>query len=136
MHLLLAHSYCCTLCILHKLIIEKKKKKKKIDHANLVDKQFDDTKSSRSDVFGVYQVVFLSRGAVIALVRARRRMSMVHHKRHRGVVWFPDPSCMGGAREGRKGLVNNSTLMRMHGCIPAFSVDEGKRKCQVGVSRE
>ena len=29
MHLLLAHSYCCTLCILHKLIIEKKKKKKR-----------------------------------------------------------------------------------------------------------
>ena len=53
-----------------------------IDHANLVDKQFDDTKSSRSDVFRVYPVVLLRCGAVVALVRARRRMSMVHHKRH------------------------------------------------------
>ena len=50
----------------------------KLDHANLVDKQFDDTKSSRSDVFGVHPVVLLRRGAVVALVRARRRMSMVH----------------------------------------------------------
>ena len=38
--------------------------------------------------------------------------------------------------EGRKGLVNNLTPMRIHGCIPAVSVDEGKRECQVGVSRE
>ena len=38
--------------------------------------------------------------------------------------------------EGRKGLVNNSTPTRIHGCIPAVSVDEGKRECQVGVSRE
>ena len=38
--------------------------------------------------------------------------------------------------EGRKGLVNNSTLTRIHGCIPAVSVDEGKHECQVGVSRE
>ena len=52
------------------------------------------------------------------------------------VVWFPDPSCMGGAREGRKGLVNNSTPTWIHGCIPAVSVDEGKHECQVGVSRE
>ena len=35
------------------------------------------------------------------------------------VVWFPDPSCMGGARKGRKGLVNNSTPTadpRLHSC--------------------
>ena len=38
--------------------------------------------------------------------------------------------------EGRKGLVNNSTPTRIHGCIPAVSVDEEKRECQVGVSRE
>ena len=38
--------------------------------------------------------------------------------------------------EGRKGLVNNSTPTRIHGCIPAVSVDEGKRECQVGVSCE
>ena len=38
--------------------------------------------------------------------------------------------------EGKKGLVNNSTPTRIHGCIPAVSVDEGKRECQVGVSRE
>ena len=57
-----------------------------IDHANLVDKQFDDTKSSRSDVFGVHPVVLLSRGAVVALVRARRRMSMVYQKRHLGTA--------------------------------------------------
>ena len=38
--------------------------------------------------------------------------------------------------EGRKGLVNNSTPTRIHGSIPAVSVDEGKRECQVGVSRE
>ena len=45
--------------------------------------------------------------------------------------------CGRGEREkGRKGLVNNSTLTRIHGCIPAVSVDEGKRECQVGVSRE
>ena len=31
------------------------------------------------------------------------------------LVWFPDPSCMGGVREGRKGLVNNSTPTRIHG---------------------
>ena len=46
------------------------------------------------------------------------------------LVWFPDPSCMGRARgrRGRKGLVNNSTLfpMRIHGSIPAVSVDEEK----------
>ena len=59
---------------------------KLIDHANLVDKQFNDTKSSRPDVFRVHPVIFLSRGAVVALVRARRRMSMVHHKRHLGTV--------------------------------------------------
>ena len=53
------------------------------------------------------------------------------------LVWFPDPSCVGGVREGRrKGLVNNSTPTRIHGCIPAVSVDEGKRECKVGVSRE
>jgi len=39
------------------------------------------------------------------------------------------------ATNARKGLVNNSTLTRIHGCIPAVSVDEGKRECQVGVSR-
>ena len=45
--------------------------------------------------------------------------------------------CGRGERgEGRKGLVNNSTLTRIHGCIPAVSVDEGKRDCQVGASRE
>ena len=49
-----------------------------LDHANLVDKQFDDTKSSRSEVFRVHPVVVLRHGAVVALVRARRRMSMVH----------------------------------------------------------
>ena len=38
--------------------------------------------------------------------------------------------------EGRKGLVNNSTPTRIHGCIPAVSIDKGKRECQVGVSRE
>ena len=42
----------------------------------------------------------------------------------------------GEREEGRKGLVNNSTLTRIHGCIPAVNVDEGKRECQVGVSRE
>ena len=42
----------------------------------------------------------------------------------------------GEREEGRKGLVNNSTLTRIHGCIPAVSVDEGKHECQVGVSRE
>ena len=44
---------------------------KLIDYANLVDKQFDDTKSSRSDVLRVHLVVLLRRGAVVALVRAR-----------------------------------------------------------------
>ena len=44
--------------------------------------------------------------------------------------------CGQGKRgEGRKGLVNNSTLMQIHSCIPAVSVDEGKRECQ-GMSRE
>ena len=38
--------------------------------------------------------------------------------------------------EGSQGLVNNSTPMRIHGCIPAISVGEGKCECQVGVSRE
>ena len=42
----------------------------------------------------------------------------------------------GESGEGRKGLVNNSTPTQIHGCIPAVSVDEGKRECQVGVSRE
>ena len=45
--------------------------------------------------------------------------------------------CGRGERgEGRKSLVNNSTPTRIHGCIPAVSVDEGKCVCQVGVSRE
>ena len=43
--------------------------------------------------------------------------------------------CVRGERGG-KDLVNNSTLTRIHGCILAISMDEGKRKCQVGVSRE
>ena len=60
----------------------------------------------------------------------------VQHSCNAKLVWFPDPSCMGGAREGRKGLVNNSTPTRIHGYIPAVSIDEGKRKYQVGVSRE
>ena len=34
-----------------------------IDHANLVDKQFDDTKSSRSDVFRMHPVVLLRCGS-------------------------------------------------------------------------
>ena len=51
-------------------------------HANLVDKQFDDTKASGSDVFRVHPVILLRCGAVVALVRARRGMLMVHHKRH------------------------------------------------------
>ena len=42
----------------------------------------------------------------------------------------------GDKGEGRKGLVNNSTPSRIYGCIPAVSVDEGKRECQVGVSHE
>ena len=56
----------------------------------------------------------------------------------RRLVRFPDPSCMGGVKkgEGRKGLVNNWTPKRTHGCIPAVNVDEGKRECQVGVSCE
>ena len=62
---------------------------------------------------------------------------------------FPSSACMlaprvprpflcgrGERGEGRKGLVNNSTPTRIHGCIPAVSVDEGKHECQVGVSRE
>ena len=54
------------------------------------------------------------------------------------VSLVPRPFLFGrGERwEKRKGLVNNSTLTRIHGCIPAVSVDEGKRECQVGVSRE
>ena len=59
-----------------------------------------------------------------------------HWEPYYKLVWFPDPSCMGGTREGRKGLVNNSTPTRITGCIPAVSVDEGKSQCQVGVSRE
>ena len=66
-------------CVVHKALI---------DHANLVDKQFDDTKSSRSDVFRMHPVVLLRRGAVVALVRTRRRMSVVQQKRHLGVVLF------------------------------------------------
>ena len=42
----------------------------------------------------------------------------------------------GRERGGKEGSVNNSTLTRVNGCIPAFSVDEGKRECQVGVSRK
>ena len=46
------------------------------------------------------------------------------------VVWFPDPSAFrfrGGRAGGRrKGLVNNLALARIHGCIPAVSVDEVK----------
>ena len=50
----------------------------------------------------------------------------------------PRPFLYGRGERGerRKGLVNNSTPTRIHGCIPAVSVDEGKRECQVGVSRE
>ena len=54
----------------------------------MVDKHFDDTKAFRSDVFRVHPVVLLRCGAVVALVRARRRMSMVHHKCHLGAVLF------------------------------------------------
>ena len=46
---------------------------------------------------------------------------------------------MGGARKARvkKGLVNTSTPMRIHGCIPAVGIDEGKKhECQVRVSCE
>ena len=56
-----------------------------------------------------------------------------------GVYWFGSqtlPSGRGESGKGRKCLVNNSTLTQIHGCIPAVSVDEGKRKYQVGVSRE
>ena len=49
------------------------------------------------------------------------------------LVWFPDPSAFrfrggrGGRAGGRrKGLVNNLALARIHGSIPAVSVDEGK----------
>ena len=38
---------------------------------------------------------------------------------------------VGEKKRRRKGLVNNSTLMWIHGCIPAVSVDEGKRECQL-----
>ena len=68
-------------------------------------------------------------------------------KAHRGRVWEPNyqrgslvprpfPYGRDEKGDGRKGLVNNLTPMRIHGCIPAVSVDEGKCKCQVGVSRE
>ena len=45
-------------------------------------------------------------------------------------VWFPDPSAFrfwGGRGGGERGkdLVNNIALARIHGCIPAISVDEG-----------
>ena len=67
--------------------------------------------------------------------KSPERFSCVHSDLT--LVWFLDPSYVGGAREeGRKGLVNNSTLMQIHGCIPAVSVDEGKCECQVGVSCE
>ena len=55
---------------------------------------------------------------------------------YRSLVPRPFLCGRGERKEGRKGLVNNSTLTRIHGCIPAVSVDEGKRECQVGVSRE
>ena len=53
------------------------------------------------------------------------------------LVWFPDPSAFrfrggrGGRAEGlgdgwNSGLVNNLALARIHGSIPAVSVDEGK----------
>ena len=50
----------------------------------------------------------------------------------------PRPFLVGGVRKGkgRKGPVNNLTLTQIYGCIPAVSVDEGKRECQVGMSRE
>ena len=43
-------------------------------------------------------------------------------------------SGQGENEKRKKGLVNNSTLTQIQGCIPAVSIDEGKR--QVGVSRE
>ena len=41
-----------------------------------------------------------------------------------------------GEKGERKGLVNNLTPTRIHSCIPAVSVDEGKHESQVGVSCE
>ena len=57
---------------------------------------------------------------------------------HAAISLVPRPFLYGRGerRERRKGLVNNSTPTRIHGYIPAVSVDEGKRGCQVGVSRE
>ena len=43
---------------------------------------------------------------------------------------------MGGAKREGKGLVNNLTSTWIHNYIPAGSVDEGKNKCQEGVSHE
>ena len=48
-------------------------------------------------------------------------------------VWAGRERGSGGWGGGGR---NNSTLTRIHGCIPAVSVDEGKCECQIGVSRE
>ena len=55
-----------------------------------------------------------------------------------GYSLIPRPFLVGGVKKGRgrKGLVDNLTLTPIHGCIPAVSVDEGKREFQVGMSRE
>ena len=47
----------------------------------------------------------------------------------------PRPFLCGQGERG-EGRENNSTPTRIHSCIPAVSVDEGKRECQVGVSCE
>ena len=56
--------------------------------------------------------------------------SFVHHPSppiYEDITYFGSqtlPSGRGESREGRKGLVNNSTLMQIDGCIPAVSADE------------
>ena len=41
------------------------------------------------------------------------------------LVWFSDPFCMGGAKREEKVVVNKQVI---HNCIPAGSVDEGKKQ--------
>jgi len=51
-------------------------------------------------------------------------MSGAHLVAHLG--FCPSLSGGGGMNTSREGLVNNSILAWIHGCIPAISVDEGK----------
>ena len=71
------------------------------------------------------ETLFLAISMLWECIRGKKKM----------LVWFPDPSCVGGAKAGREGRITRPQRGSTASFLPSVLMRE-KREFQVGVSRE